>query len=180
MRRFIGFVVAGVVLASCGGDSKPRVACLRGDRGAEAPRPIGRVDHCPLFPTSFRFAYMAVGHFGAGRHIADGELYALGTRMPTDLIYRDGVFDYQMFERLAGQAGLPVEAMVAEQGRELLAAAMRERIGEAGLAAWLTERCTRLKAAGRISIEPELVARTDDSGAPLPGTYAPCARWRSP
>jgi hypothetical protein len=111
------------------------------------------------------------------KRIAKGELYFMG-RVPAESVYREGTFDHDTFVRFADNAGVSVNALVAEQGREMLAQKMRDRLGAPDqVNAWLTERCKRAQAAGRLSIIPEVLARLDDAGKPLPDTYVPCAAW---
>jgi hypothetical protein len=111
------------------------------------------------------------------KRIAKGELFAMGHRVPAEAVYREGTFEHDAFVQIADRAGVSVNALVAEQGREMLAQKMRERLGEPQVNAWLTERCKRAQAAGRLSILPEVLERFDDDGKPLPDTYVPCEAW---
>jgi peptidyl-prolyl cis-trans isomerase D len=70
------------------------------------------------------------------RRIADGELYVLGQKLPKDArgmpIYYDesGAFDYRLLANFAGQLSVGgVGALREEQRREMLAATMRELLG---------------------------------------------------
>lgn len=115
----------------------------------------------------------AVDKRAAMERIAKGELYVLGQRLGGDVVFSDGPeegdrqFSARKFADLAGRLGLSMDELVAEQGREYLAAAMRTNLAtSAKQAAWLTDQCRRGLDAGRIAVVKEVLA--DDS-------YVPCA-----
>ncbi len=80
--------------------------------------------------------------------IRDGEIYLLGQPLDgSGIYYRDGVFDYDLLERVVQSIGLPsVDRFIDEQKRELMAATTRELLLES-VQASPEEALTRYKYA---------------------------------
>lgn len=88
------------------------------------------------------------------RALEDGDALAMGAELPPAMFVDDetGTLDVKRVIRFAGSFGLPdADAFVAEQIREHLARAMRDRLGD-DVGAWLAERCAKAKV--RIAAPP--------------------------
>jgi hypothetical protein len=103
------------------------------------------------------------------RRVAAGDVRLLGAPMEHAPWVVDGGFDKRALDDFVGSLSITIDDFAAEQGRELLADKMRQRIAgtppdPGKVLAWLAKRCHDLAARGQITLESAAA-----------GGYQPCA-----